>query len=211
MVNIYIDGKNFEYDGDISNWTLVLKDVYEKLGREKRGIVKVLADNKNITEQISEGSTEKNPDEYQSINFFTKDIKDIAIIGVDNVKYFLPKLIEILKNSVEFAKSGKETQMKQSINNGLEGIKLIMMLFINLHILCKFNISDMLLSDGDNIKIKLNKLNEIFEIFNDVYHKKNNHEIAEIIENKIIPEVRCFKEIFEKIEKEFVPEKNRIN
>jgi hypothetical protein len=202
MSEIYLDGEKIELSDYNNDWSLLLKQIYDKIGKMKKGIVKMIADGDDITQIISGVKLEKTPDNYNKIEVNTLDISQIAYNGINNVKKFLPNLIKILKGAAEFARLGEDDKKNEAINGSLEGIKLVITLFINIHNLYKFDINSIKLKNGDSLASQFTNLNKIFEVFNNAQQRQDNVEIADIIEYEILPAIENFDEVFDVIKGE---------
>ncbi len=210
MPEIYLDGELFKFEGDLSRWDDLLQEIYKKAGSQLRGIAKIIGDGEDITSIISGTPFEKPPKELQKIEITTRKISDIAESGIENVKKFIPDLLKILKGASEFLRTGEKEKKDQAISGGLEGIKLIITLFINLHNLYKFDLNMIKLSDGTTVAEKFQNLNRVFEIFNNAQKKQDDVESADIIEYELIPLIESFSDVFEQIRK-IIEQDKKVN
>ncbi len=197
MLEIFLDGEKIELSEFNNEWQLLLKQIYDKIGKEKKGIVRIIADGEEITQIVSGAEMKKKPSDYKKIEIDTLDIYQIALNGIENVKKFLPNLTKILKGAAEFARLGEDEKKNEAINGSLEGIKLIITLFINIHNLYKFDINSIELKNGNKLSSKFTELNKILELFNNAQKRQDAVEIADIIEYEIIPEIESFEEVFD--------------
>ncbi len=210
MPEIYLDGELFKFEGDLSRWDELLQEIYKKAGSQLRGIAKIMGDGEDITSIISGTPFKKTPDELQKIEITTRKISDIAESGIENVKKFIPDLLKILKGASEFLRTGEKEKKDQAISGGLEGIKLIITLFINLHNLYKFDLNNIKLNDGSTVSEKFEALNRVFEIFNNAQKKQDDIEAADIIEYELIPLIESFSDVFEQIRK-IIEQDKKVN
>ncbi len=210
MPEIYLDGEHFQFNGNLEKWDELLQAIYAEAGKQLRGIAKITADGEDITSIISGTQFEKTPDKVSKIEITTRKISEIAESGIDNVKKFIPDLIKILNGAAEFSRTGETEKKNQAINGGLEGIKLIITLFINLHNLYKFDLNKLILSDGTTVAEKFQNLNKIFETFNNAQQRRDDVEAADIIEYELIPLIESFSDVFEQIRK-VIEENKSVN
>ncbi len=210
MPKIYIDQEVFPFNGNLDTWGELLNAIYEKLGREMKGIAKIIADGNDITPIITGQPFNKPPKEIQKIEITTRKISDIAKSGIENVKKFIPQLLKILKGAAEFLRTGETEKKDKTISGGLEGVKLMITLFINLQNLYKFDLNQLKLKDGTTAAQKFKALGEVFEILTGAQKRKDEVEIADIVEYELIPLIESFTDIFNQIKK-IVKQHENIN
>ncbi len=202
-MEIYINDKIINYSPEEGlTWEDFFNTLLENYVNKNHGIVKVIADDNDISNFITDKKTEKIDQSIKVIKLYTKDPISITKDGLNKAFELIDKLKIEIRNAADLYRNGKIQDASSKLVSILNAIKPITNFINSVGMSFSLNYSEIMYENNlsllDRIKSILSSLEELLSI----QLKKDYVEIADYLEYQLLEDIEDWRKIIRIISKE---------
>ena len=202
-MEIYINDKIIDYSPeDGLTWELFFNTLLENYVDKNHGIIKVIADENDISNYITDKKSEKIDPSIKVIKLYTKDPISITKDGLNKAFELIDKLKIEIQNTADLYRNGKIQEASSKLVSILNAIKPITNFINSVGMSFSLNYSEIMYENNlsllDRIKSILSSLEELLSI----QLKKDYVEIADYLEYQLVEDIEDWRKIIQIISNE---------
>jgi len=202
-MQIYINDKMIDYSPQEGlTWEYFFNTLLENHINKEHGIVKVIADDNDITNYITDKKTEKIDENIKVIKLYTKDPVSITKDGLNKAFELIEKLKIEIQNTADLYRKGEIQDASTKLVSILNAIKPITNFINSVGMSFSLNYSEIMFDSNlsllDRIKSILSSLEELLSI----QLKKDYVEIADYLEYQLVEDIEDWRKIIQIISNE---------
>ncbi len=202
-MEIFINEKKIDYNPEEgTTWEDFFKTLLDDFVDKNHGIVKVFADNKDITNYITDKKDETISTDIKTIELLTKDPVSITKDGLKKAFELIENLKIEIENAANLYRKGEVKEGSNKLVSILNAIKPITNFINSVGMSFSLDYSKIMFNESQNIWDKIKDILSSLEELLSIQLKKDYVEIADYLEYQLTDDMEDWRKIIQIISDE---------